>query len=139
MRIGLLALAVIGGLEVAMCFHAGSPVPAAEQAAGTEKSSRVLRHIVMYKFPDDMTPAQIQEVVDAFKAMVKQIDTVVGFEYGANLSKEGKSEGLTHVFVVSFKDEAGRDAYIKHPAHAAYAKFAKDRREKVVVADYWSA
>ena len=136
MRIALLALALCFGFTVTTT--SSNSAPNASAAEKGEKSGKVLRHIVMYKFRDDMTPAQVQEVVDAFKTMVKQIDTIVGFEYGPNLSKEGKSEGLTHVFIVSFKDEAGLAAYIAHPAHSAYAKFAKDRRDKVVVADIWS-
>ena len=74
-------------------------------ALAAEKSKQVLRHIVLYKFKDEATPAQVQEVIDTFAALPKKIDGIVAFEYGANVSPEGKSEGLTHVFVVSFVDE----------------------------------
>ena len=50
----------------------------------------------------------------------------------------GKSEGFTHIFVVTFKNEADRDAYIAHPAHEEFVKVVRDRREKVVVIDYWA-
>jgi hypothetical protein len=40
--------------------------------------------------------------------------------------------------VVSFRDEAGRDVYLKHPAHLEYVNVVKDRREKVIVFDYWT-
>src|SRR5207237_448519 len=101
-------------------------------------ADKVLRHIVMYQFKPDVTQAQLQDVIDAFAALPKKIDTIVGFEHGANVSKEGKSDGFTHVFVVTFKTEADRDAYILHPAHEAYVKVVRDRREKVVVFDYWA-
>jgi len=91
----------------------------------------------MYKFKDDVTPAQVQEVIDAFAGLPKRIPTIIGFEHGTNVSKEGKSEGFTHIFVVTFKNEADRDAYIAHPAHDAYVKVVRDRRDKVVVFDYW--
>ena len=97
----------------------------------------VLKHIVMYKFKDDQKPEQIQEVVDTFAGLPKQIPGIVGFEHGVNVSPEGKSDGLTHVFVVTFRDEPARDAYLVHPAHLAYVNVVKDRREKVVVFDYW--
>ena len=99
---------------------------------------KVLRHIVMYKFKDDQTSAQVQEVVDAFGKLPKQIDTIIGYEHGTNVSEEMKSEGFTHVFIVTFRDEAGRDAYLKHPAHDAYVAVVKGRREKVVVFDFWA-
>jgi len=109
-----------------------APAPAAEPA------DKVLRHVVMYKFKDTATPAQVEQVVDAFAGLAKKIDAIIGFERGTNVSQEGKSEDFTHVFVVTFKDEAGRDVYLKHPAHDAYVQVVKDKREKVVVFDYWA-
>ncbi|MEX2111582.1 MAG: Dabb family protein [Pirellulales bacterium] len=109
------------------------------RATAAEKPPRLLRHIVMYKYKDDLTPAQVQEVIDAFVALPAKIDTIVGFEHGENVSPEGKSDGLTHAFVVTFKDEQGRATYLDHPAHLEYVKLAGPRRDKVVVFDYWSS
>src|SRR5688572_20043020 len=108
-------------------------------SATAAEEGKVLRHIVMYKFKPETTPAQIQEVIDAFAGLPKKIDTILGFEAGANVSKEGKSEGFTHVFVVTFKNEQDLANYLVHPAHEAYVKVVKDKREKVVVFDYWAA
>lgn len=101
-------------------------------------ADKVLRHIVMYQFKSEVTPAQLQEVIDAFAGLPKKINTIVGFEHGPNVSKEGKSEGFTHVFVVTFKNEKDLADYIAHPAHADYVKVVQGRREKVVVFDYWA-
>lgn len=106
--------------------------------AGTAEDNKVLRHIVLYKFKDDLRPGEVQQVIDAFAALPGKIETIMDFEHGTNVSPEGKSEGLTHAFVVTFADEAGRDAYLKHPAHLAYVEVVKNRREKVVVFDYWA-
>ncbi|HEX4130475.1 MAG TPA: Dabb family protein [Pirellulales bacterium] len=103
----------------------------------SEGKSRVLRHAVVYKFRDEVTPAQVQEVVEAFSALPKKIPGIVAFEAGTNVSQEGKSDGFTHLFLVTFRDEAARDAYLKHPAHDEYVKVVAPRREKVVVFDYW--
>lgn len=104
----------------------------------TEPSKPVLKHIVMYKFKDDQTAAQVQEVVDAFSKLPGQIDEIIGYEQGTNVSQEMKSEGFTHVFIVSFRDEAALAAYLKHPAHDAYVAVVKGRREKVIVFDFWT-
>lgn len=132
MRIATLLLASTTLLGVVMAISSLS------EATAEEKPAKTLRHIVLYKFKDELKPQQVQEVIDAFAALPKKIDTVVGFEHGTNVSPEGKSEGLTHCFVVSFRDEKGRDAYLVHPAHLEYVKLAKERREKVVVFDYWT-
>ncbi len=102
------------------------------------KSGKLLRHIVLYKFKAEIAEKQVQEVVAAFSALRGKIDTIVDFERGTNISQENKSEGFTHCFVVTFRDTAGRDVYLKHPAHDEYVKVVKDRREKVIVFDYWS-
>jgi len=126
--IAITTLLAIGGL---MSASSADDKPAA-------KSETLLRHIVLYKFKAEMTEKQIQEVVDAFSGLPKKIDTIVGYEHGTNVSQENKSEGFTHCFVVTFRDTAGRDVYLKHPAHDDYVKVVKDRREKVIVFDYWA-
>jgi hypothetical protein len=114
-------------------------LPAMLLAARASEEHKVLRHIVLYKFKDGLPADEVQLVVDTFAALPKKIDTIIDFEHGTNVSPEGKSEGLTHAFVVTFRDEAGRDAYLTHPAHLAYVDVVKNRREKVVVFDYWTS
>ncbi len=133
MRMAISILGVGALMLVAMMFARG------DAAAANEKPPKVLRHMVMYKYKDDLTPEQVQEVIDAFVALPSKIDTIVDFEHGENVSPEGKSDGLTHAFVVTFQDEAGRAAYLDHPAHLEYVKLAGPRRDKVVVFDYWSS
>jgi|SRR5262245_19867898 len=116
----------------------GSLVLGAWTAMPATAAEKVLRHVVMYKFKDSLPAAQLQEVIDAFAGLPKKIDTIIGFENGTNVSPEGKSEGFSHVFVVTFKTAADRDAYLVHPAHDAYVKVVRDRREKVIVFDYWA-
>jgi hypothetical protein len=108
------------------------------QSAPPDSGHKVLRHVVFYKFKDSLTRQQVQEVVDAFAALPKKIDAIIGYEHGTNVSEEGKSEGLTHAFVVTLRDEKGREAYLSHPAHDEYVQVVRDRREKVVVFDYWA-
>ena len=133
MRSALLVVALVLPLGVVTMFATRT------DAGAANAPERVLRHIVLYKFKDDASAAQVQEVIDTFAALPQKIDGIVGFEHGTNVSPEGKSEGLTHVFVVSFRDEKARDAYLVHPAHQAYVNVVRDRREKVVVFDYWAA
>jgi len=107
-----------------------------QSAAAQEKQAAVLRHVVLFKFKPEVTKAQVQEVVDAFAALPKKIDTIAGFEWGTDVSVEMKSEGFTHCFVVSFKDGKDRDAYIPHAAHQEFVKLVGPRLEKVLVFDF---
>jgi hypothetical protein len=136
MRILLGSIAVLFALAASGVLLGDS---AAKDGADKQKENKVLRHIVLYKFKDGLPAGDVQKVIDAFAGLPAKIDTIVDFEHGTNVSPEGKSEGLTHAFVVTFRDEAGRDVYLKHPAHLAYVDVVKNRREKVVVFDYWVA
>lgn len=108
-----------------------------DQAEAQPGEKPVLKHIVLYKFKDSLTKAQVDEVINAFNALPSKVPGIIGYEAGTNVSKEGKSEGLTHSFVLTFKSMEDLDAYIAHPAHQAYVDIVKTRREKVVVFDYW--
>lgn len=107
------------------------------QTTAAEPTHKALKHVVLYKFKPETTESQLEEVIDTFSGLPKKIDAIIGFERGVNVSQEGKSEGFTHCFVVTFRDEQGRDAYLKHPAHLEYVNVVRDRREKVLVFDYW--
>lgn len=103
-----------------------------------KEDAKQLRHIVLFKFKDDVTKAQAQEVADAFAALPKKIKEIVDFEWGTDVSVEKLSEGLTHGFLVTFKSEKDRDAYLPHAEHQKFVDLVKPRVEKVVVFDYWA-
>lgn len=113
-------------------------IQAIERPAGADEKGKMLRHLVLYKFKPEVTDAQLRQVIDAFSGLPKKIEGITAFEHGPNVSPEGKSDGLTYCFVVTFRDEKARDAYLIHPAHQDYVKIVQDKREKVVVFDYWT-
>jgi lysophospholipase L1-like esterase len=113
-------------------------VAAAALAAltGQPAGEKVFRHVVLFKFKADVTPEQVAEVVQAFAALPGKIDTIVGFEHGTDVSVEQKAQGFTHAFMVTFKDAAGRDTYLPHPAHQEFVKLVGPRIENVLVFDF---
>lgn len=100
-------------------------------------NQRLLRHVVLFKFKPEVSQEQVAEVVAAFGALPSKIDTIVDFEWGTDVSVENRSEGFTHGFVVSFRDEHGRDVYLPHPAHQEFVALVGPRIEKVLVFDFW--
>ena len=95
-----------------------------------------LRHVVMFKFKDSATKEQITSIEKAFAARPKKINTITAYEWGTNVSKENKSQGFTHCFVVTFKDQAGLDVYTPHPAHKAFVAQLLPILDKVLVLDF---
>lgn len=97
-----------------------------------------LRHVVLFKFKQEATAEQIQEVADAFSQLPKQIDAIESFEWGTDNSPEMLSQGYTHCFLVTFRDEQGRNAYLPHAAHKKFVELALPRIESAMVVDYWA-
>ena len=119
-----------GNTFVANCMLEALGVPAVE-------SKKMLRHVVLFKFKPEVTEEQVAEVVTAFGQLPSKIDAIAGFEWGTDVSVEGKEKGLTHGFVVTFRDAAGRDEYLPHPAHQEFVKLVGPRLDDVLVFDYF--
>lgn len=106
--------------------------------ADDEKTDKMLRHVVMFEFKSSSSEADIQGVVDAFRALPTKIPQIAEFEFGTNNSPEELNDGFTHCFFVTFKSEEDRAAYLPHPAHKAFVEVLKPHLEKVMVIDYWA-
>lgn len=104
----------------------------------TPMPDSVLRHVVLFGFKSTATPENIQEVVDAFKALPSEISEIKGFEWGTNSSPEGLNQGLTHAFTLTFHSDADRDAYLPHQAHKEFGAILTPYLDKVTVVDYWT-
>ena len=104
-----------------------------------EKLSSTCRHVVLFKFVDDLPDEKVQEIEVAFRNLCMGLPFVIGFEWGRNSSPENLNEGYTHCFIVTFANEKDRDTYLPHPAHQAFCKSHLDEYlEKVCVIDFRS-
>ncbi|MBP6023294.1 Dabb family protein [Ferruginibacter sp.] len=101
-------------------------------------SGKLLRHVVLFKFKDTTTMADIAKVELAFRALPKKIKQIANFEWGKNNSPENLNQEFTHCFFVSFKTEKDREIYLPHPAHKAFVEILKPHLDKVLVIDYWA-
>lgn len=107
---------------------------AADAAAG--KPAGKLYHVVSFKFKDTATKEQIQQVEKAFADLKKQIKVIKSLDWGTNISPENLNKGFTHCWVLTFKNEQDRDAYLKHPDHEAFAKIVGPVLGDVFVVDF---
>jgi hypothetical protein len=125
-------LAILTGLFALMLMNSSPAQPDAE------KPEKLLRHVVLFKFKESATQAQIDEVVKGFGELPQKIDAIHDYEWGTNNSPEDHAKGYTHCFLVTFKSEADRDAYLPHPAHQAFVKVLLPILDEVHVVDYWA-
>lgn len=101
-------------------------------------SDSLLRHVVLFKFKEGTTKAQMKEVEDAFSALPSKISQIKGYEWGLNNSPEGLDKGFTHAFFLTFESEEDRAIYLPHPDHKAFGAVLTPYLEDVLVIDYWS-
>ena len=107
-------------------------------AANTAGSEKQLRHVVMFKFKDSTSTADIQKVEAAFRALPSKIKEITSVEWGKNNSPEGLANGFTHCFFLTFASEADRGVYLPHPDHKAFGAVLTPHLDKVLVLDYWA-
>jgi hypothetical protein len=96
----------------------------------------MLRHVVMIRFKPDTAAATIREIEAAFAALKGKIDAIEALEWGTDCSPEGKAQGFTHCFFLTFAGAAERDAYLPHASHQAFSALLRPHVDQVLVVDY---
>lgn len=100
---------------------------------------KLLRHVVIFKFKDGSSEADVARLNKAFNALPEAIPVIKDFEWGLNDSPEDFHQGFTHCYLLTFHSEEDRDSvYTPHPAHQAFVASLQDHLEKVFVVDYWA-
>lgn len=133
------------GLVVASLIGCASPsapnagIPSTADVLTTAPvPDSVLRHVVLFKWVDDASATDVAEAEAAFNGLPAQIEEIRDYEWGLNNSPEGLDKGFTHVYFLTFADEAGRAAYLPHPAHVAFTELVGPLVADVTVVDYWA-
>jgi len=136
---------VVGTIILAGCvsIHTTKRITEDEPAAvqspqPTKKPAQVLRHVVLFKFKDNVTNQQIKNIEGAFCALPGKISSIYDFEWGTDVSIENRSDGFTHCFIVTFLNEADRAQYLPHPAHKELVSMSQPYLDKILVIDYWA-
>jgi Stress responsive A/B Barrel Domain len=101
------------------------------------QTKKMLRHVVIFKFNDSSTPAEVENVAKTFAALYGKVPQIAAFEWGVNMSQEHFDQGFTHCFILSFRSEKDAAEYQKHQAHIDFQTVLKPHMEKVFVVDYW--
>lgn len=98
----------------------------------------LLRHVVLFRFKEGTSDAELREVEAAFNGLPGQIDVIRDYEWGVDSSPEGLAQGYTHCYFLTFASAADRDAYLPHPAHKRFGEVVGPHIDAVLVVDYWT-
>jgi hypothetical protein len=119
-------------------FAIGISALAAEKNSEKPGGSGKLRHVVAFKYKDTASPEDIKKVEKAFRELKTKIPGIVSYESGENNSPEKHNKGCTHAFILTFKSEKDRDAYLVHPAHKEFGAMLGPFLADVFVIDFWA-
>jgi hypothetical protein len=80
----------------------------------------MFRHVVMFRFVDDVDPAAVEAMSAALDTLPGQIDAIQRYQHGSDV---GLNEAnFDYVVVADFDDEAGFVTYRDHDAHQAFIR-----------------
>jgi len=78
---------------------------------------RPVNHAVFLAFKPGTSEAKIKEIFTATGNLKNKIPGIIDYSWGPYSSEEGLNRGYTHGFIMTFVNEAARDAYLPHPEH----------------------
>lgn len=133
----ILVLAVLTALLFVSCATSQTKTNQVKSSM-IESDQTVLRHVVLFSFNESSSAKEIASIEKAFSALPSKIKEIADYEWGLNNSPEGLNKGLTHCFLVTFKTEADRQAYLPHPDHKAFVDLLGPHVKDVLVVDYWT-
>jgi hypothetical protein len=84
----------------------------------------MIQRTVLLKFAETTTQAQLQEVIERFKALKNVLTGIVEIQAGLNISE--KSKEFQIVLMVGFENQAALDAYTVNEDHQAVASFIRE-------------
>ncbi|ETI60619.1 Dabb family protein [Marinomonas profundimaris] len=96
----------------------------------------MIRHVLFIHYKDQAKEDDIATSLRNFEQIKNKIDGIEAVEWGLNNSPEGRNKDYTHCVLMTFVDEAARDAYIPHPEHDVLKAQLGPILEDITVFDY---
>jgi hypothetical protein len=100
----------------------------------------MIRHVVLFKFRDDVPTETLDAIRDRLGALEEKIGGFTAYAWGAGITRDGRQHGYTHGFTMDFVDEAALRRYGPHAEHQAVVAMIKpnlaDDPQAVLAFDY---
>ena len=95
-----------------------------------------VKHIVLFKFKEGTTEEQTNKFFEDVLDLSESVPGIDDYVSGTCCSAEGRNQGLTHGFIMTFADLAARDAYLVHPEHERFKAGAIPLVDNILVFDF---
>jgi hypothetical protein len=94
----------------------------------------MIRHIVLFKFKDDVSSQEREAFIARLKRLPEQIAEIKEFEVGQDITRAPRSYDLALVAV--YEDEAALRRYAEHPDHLPVVEQSRKICQHIVAVDY---
>ena len=79
------------------------------------------QHVVLFKFPRELTPEEQQRMWEQVRAWPQTIPGFTGLRLGRDVG--GRSGGYEYLLLTEFESEEAHQAYYSQPAHVAFGNW----------------
>lgn len=92
------------------------------------------QHVILFKFPQELSPQEEEEMFRHVRAWPDSISGFTGLRLGKDVG--GRSGGFDYLLLTEFENEEAHQAYYSEPAHLAFAEWIAERGVEVLRVDY---
>ena len=92
------------------------------------------QHVVLFKFPKELTDEEEREMVDQVRKWPETIPGFTGLRFGKDAS--GRSGGYLYLLLTEFENEELHRSYYSQPAHVAFSEWVFARDCEAIRVDY---
>ena len=94
----------------------------------------MIRHIVLFKFKDAISPEERRAFIARLKKLPQQIAEIKEFEVGEDITRAARSYDLA--LVATYEDEEALQRYAEHPDHLPVVELSRQLCQHIVAVDY---
>jgi stress responsive alpha/beta barrel protein len=101
----------------------------------TESAPTRLQHIVLMKYPTELTPAEDAELRGIVLSLPGDIDELLACRFGSAMDLS-RTQGYQYLLLTEFRDTDALAAYVAHPAHQVLVRWLDARACQRLAFDY---
>jgi hypothetical protein len=95
-----------------------------------------VQHLVLLKFKPDVAQRTIDSIFSELEELQDLIGGITYFAAGPYSSHEGRNQGFTHAFIMTFASVEARDNYLPHPEHVRVRDTIIPNIDSVIAFDF---
>jgi Stress responsive A/B Barrel Domain len=94
-----------------------------------------IQHVVLFTFPEELTPDEEREMADRIRGWPDEIGGFTELRFGRDITG-ARTRGYQYLLFTQFPNERTMKDYLVHPVHRAFADWVHERGSQEIAFDY---